>query len=321
MSQRDTQSSAASTESGEVERPYGRLYRAPFIGLVAFFVALLASPIFHSVSVLAKHAGPEEYAIYIHLAIGAVGLAVFLYGVRKEGEAIGTITGFVAGSLLWVGWASASFYYHAHGAGIDPVQLSETQRRNANFIFIESSFAICVVVLLFFVFNKDTKCDAFRWIQRVTRINLGRASSGQGRNYCRITFLETIFVTWFCYGFALYLSDDRFLGRHHVATYAIVGLMALWALYLIWKLLRFERAMPALRFAIPTKAIFWIPFGEYGPNYGFYEDVWVKPLEYTGPMWAVFIVFIGTLAAVVLVHQRREAARNARRAARIAAES
>lgn len=290
----------------------GTLYRAPLIGLFAFLVALLASPIFHSVSVLAKHAAPN-FALQTHLAIGAVGLAAFLYGVRKGSELVGTVSGFIAGSLLWIGWASASFYYHAHEAGFAPIELSEAQRRNANFIFIEASFAICVVVLLFFVFNKDTKCDAFRWIQRRTGLDLGKAQSGQGRNYCRITFLETVFVTWFCYGFALYLSDDRFLGRHHPATYVVVAGLAIWSLYLIWKLLRFERAMAALRFAIPTKAIFWIPFGEYGPNYGFYEDVWVKPLEYTATMWGVFLVFIAFVCAIVVAHSRREAAREARR--------
>lgn len=300
------------------EKGHGPLYRAPFIGLFAFFAVLLSNPILHAVSVLGKHALPAQYSLYVFLLIGAVGVAVFLYGVRKEGEAVGTVTGFIAGCLLWTGWASASFHYHARDAGFDPTQLSETQSRAASFIFIESSFAICVVVLLFFVFNKDTKCDAFRWIQRVMRISLGRASSGQGRNYCRITFLETIFVIWFCYGFALYLSDDRFLGRHHPVTYVIVALMALWSFYLIWKLLRFERMMPALRFAIPTKSIFWIPFGEYGPNYGFYEDIWVKPLEYTVPMWAAFIIFIAALVAVVLVNQRREAVRDAKRAARAA---
>ena len=281
------------------------LYKPPLIGLLAFFIALLASPVFHSISVATKDLFPEAYALHAHLLLGVVGLGLLLYGSRSENEAVGTLTGFAAGMLMWVGWASASFYYQAKDSGIAAVAITESQNRNGNFLFIEGSFGICVVVLLFFVFNKDSKCDAFRWIQRVFRLNLGKPASGQGRNWCRITFLETVFVIWFCYGFALFLSDDRYLGRHHPVTYGVVALLALWSLYLIWKLLRFTRVMAALRFAIPTKAIFWIPFGEYGPNYGFYKDVWVHPLEYSGTMWAVALTFLAVVVGATLVPQRK----------------
>ena len=56
-------------------------------------------------------------------------------------------------------------------------------------LFIQGSFGICVATLLFYVFNKDSRCNAFRWIQRFFHLGVGEPDSGQGRNYCRITFL------------------------------------------------------------------------------------------------------------------------------------
>ncbi len=150
-----------------------------------------------------------------------------------------------------------------------------------------------------------TKCDAFRWLQRKCRLSLGKAGSGQGRNFARITFMETIYVTWFCYGFSLFLGDARFLGYDHWATYVIVALLAVWSLYLVWKLSKFSRVMAAIRFAIPTKAIFWIPFGEFAPKYGFYEDIWLKPQEYTWEMWGLFVLFIVLICATAFFPQRK----------------
>src|SRR5690606_18493218 len=121
-------------------------------------------------------------------------------------------------------------------------------------------------------------------------------------------FLETIFVTWFCYAVSLFMGDERFLGYHHPVTYALVAFFAVWSLYLMWRLAKFNRVMAGIRYAIPTKAIFWIPFGELLPKYGFYEDVWVRPLEYSATMWAVFLLFLGLIVATAFLPQRRQSA-------------
>lgn len=282
-----------------------RLYRPPFIGLFAFVAVLLANPVAHSLSVAVKQGFPPEYTSLVHIGIGAVGLALLVYGTKKGGEIAGTLLGFAAGLLVWLGWASYGFAYNQINLKLAPIALTETQSLPVGLLFIQGSIGICIAVLLFMVLNKDSKCSAFLWLQRHLRLDLGKPASGEGRNFCRITFLETVMVTWFCYSLSLFMIDQRFLGATHPVTYTLVAFFVLWSLYLLWRLAKFNRVMAGIRYAIPVKAIFWVPFGEFLPKYGFYEEVWLRPLDYSLEMWLVFLVFLVLLLATAFLPQRR----------------
>ena len=69
---------------------------------------------------------------------------------------------------------------------------------------------------------------------------------------------------------------------------------------------KFNRVMAGIRYAIPTKAIFWIPFGEFLPKYGFYEEIWIRPMDYTWEMWGVFLIFIALIVSTAFLPQRRQ---------------
>jgi hypothetical protein len=287
-----------------------RYYRKPFIGIFAFVAVMLGTPLAHSVTVVIIDAVGKPNSYMVFLTLGALAVALLLYGIRKNDEVIGTTLGYVAGVLLWIGWASYSFKFHEFSLNMPMVaRAEEGGKLPMHLLFIQSSFGICVVTLLFFVFNKDSRCNAFRWIQRVAGLKVGEPDSGIGRNYARITFLETVYVIWFCYSVSLFLTDGRFLGYHHPATYVIVGLLAVWGVYLLYRLMKFTRVMAAIRYAIPTKSIFWIPFGEFAPKYGFYEEVWLKPAEYSGTMWVALVVFIALIVGSGFLPQRRQTAK------------
>lgn len=69
--------------------------------------------------------------------------------------------------------------------------------------------------------------------------------------------------------------------------------------------MKFTRVMAGIRYAIPTKAILWIPFGEALPKFGWYEEVWLRPWEHPLAMLAVLGVFAALFLATVLMPQRR----------------
>jgi hypothetical protein len=184
----------------------------------------------------------------------------------------------------------------------------EGSKRPMNLLFIQGSVGICVVTLLYWVLDKDTRCNAFRWLQRhVLRLDLGRPEGGRPRNFGRITFVETIYVLWFCYGVSLFLGDPRFLGYDHPVTIAAIAGLAIWGTYLLFRLMRFTRIMAAIRYAIPTKAIFWIPFGEFFPRWGFYREFWLEPWEYRWQIAGAVGAFVLLGLATLLVPQRRVA--------------
>ncbi|MDX2142837.1 MAG: hypothetical protein SFV19_05755 [Rhodospirillaceae bacterium] len=287
---------------------FTRYDRPPFVGIIAFVAIFLGTPLAHSISVSVREVVGKSNEFAVFFIMGAVALAMLLYGVRRNDEVSGTILGYAAGILMWIGWASYAFKFNEYSLGLGMVARDESgSKLPFHLLFIQGSFGICVATLLFFVFNKDTRCNAFRWIQKTFRLNVGEPDSGQGRNFCRITFLETIYVTWFCYAASLFLGDGRFLGYDHPVTYAIVGGLALWGCYLLYRLMKFTRVMAAMRYAIPTKSIFWIPFGEFAPRWGFYDEVWLKPAEYSGTMWTVLVVFAVLLVASGFLPQRRQA--------------
>jgi len=283
-----------------------RLYKPPLVGLFAFVAVILANPISHSLSVIAKYQVPPEYVSWVHLTIGALGMVLLIYGTLRNTEILGTLLGFAAGLLVWLGWASYAFAFDALNLQLSPLSLTPTQSRPVGLLYIQGSIGICIATLLFMSLNKDTKCNAFRWLQRQLRMDLGKGAPAKQRNICRITFLETIMVTWFCYGASLFMSDSRFLGAHHPVTYALVAFFSLWSFYLLWRLSKFNRVMAGIRYAIPVKAIFWIPFGEYFPKYGLYEEVWLHPQDYSVQMWGVFFVFLALIVITAFLPQRRQ---------------
>jgi len=284
-----------------------RLYRPPLVGLLALVVALLAVPVTHSLSLLALNLAGRQNSLFFYLPLGALALVLLIWGIRRNDEISGTLIGFATGMLLWTGWASYAFRFNEISLGLPMPALDATTSWPNHLLFIQGSIGICVVTMLYFVFSRDTRCNAFLWIQRRLGLDFGRPESGIGRNYCRITFIETVYVVWFCYGGSLFMADPRFVGYGTPAHYVLTGLLILWGLYLLWRLMKYTRIMAAIRYAIPTKAILWIPFGEVLPNYGVYEDVWMRPWENPRTMLTVLGVLAALSIGTMFVPQRRKA--------------
>ncbi|MBL8628106.1 MAG: hypothetical protein JNM81_00655 [Rhodospirillaceae bacterium] len=283
-----------------------KYYRPPFIGLMAFIMVFVTNPISHATVVAVKDlAGPGNGFLGYQI-VAAAAIIALVWGIKRNTEVAGTLIGFVSGMLLWACWASYAFKFNPISLGMPKYVIgADGYSRGANLLFIQGSIGICGATLLFFIFNKDTKCNAFRWIQRALRLDLGEPASGQGRNYCRITFLETIYVIWFCYAASLFLGDERFLGYHHPVTYAVFATCILWGGYLLWKLSKFTRVMAGIRYAVPVRAIVWLGVGELAPKYGFYEEIWLDPLTYTAEIWTIVGVFVVLILASAWMPQRR----------------
>lgn len=283
-----------------------KFYKPPVIGVIALILTLAANPIMHAAVTAMKELAGPGHALIAYQIVGAIAFIALIWGIRRNDEVSGTLIGFAAGMLLWACWASYAFKFNAISYDMPRLPISDSGATRApHLFFIQGSIGICLATLVFFVFNKDTKCNAFRWIQRVSRIDFGRPDSGKGRNFCRITFLETVYVIWFCYAVTLFLGDERFLGYHHPVTYfAFVG-SAVWGLYLCWKLFRFTRLMQAIRYAIPTKAILWLAVGELAVKYGYYDEFWLQPLDHPGHMAVIVAVFLVMMLAATIAPQRK----------------
>lgn len=278
----------------------------PLVGLLALFVAFLGTPLSHSLSVIAYRLFGRDQAHLLLLPLGLLALVLLWIAVRSRNESTGTLLGYLSALLIWVGWAAYSFKFNEITLGL-PMADVEGSPRPMNLLFIQGSVGICVAVLAYFVLDKDTRCNAFRWLQRRLHLGLGRPEGGQERNYGRITFLETLTVLWFCYAVSLFMGDPRFLGYHHPVTYVLVGGLLLWGGFLLFRLFHFTRIMAAIRYAIPTKAILWIPLGEFFPRWGFYHEIWLEPWNHAGEITLALLLFVALGMVSTWIPQRRVA--------------
>lgn len=281
-----------------------RLYAPPFVGIFAFLAVLGIVPLMHSVLSLVMDlvAGVSEAAV--SLGIGVVAIAMLMYGIVRNTETLGTWLGFIAAHMIWSGWIELAFRFNPDYMNMGPLVIDGKPVLSPSILFVQGTIGLLMATLPVLVFNRDTRCNAFMWIQRACRFNVGRPASASERNFARITFLEVLYVIWFCYAVSLFLVDPRFLGTHHPATYVASFGLIVWTFYLLLRLAKFTRIMAGVRYAIPTAGLFWITV-EIAHEWGLYDEFWSKPAEYVLEMSLVLAAFVvATLLAVVMPRRR-----------------
>ena len=138
----------------------------PFVGIIAFMAVLLVQPLGHIAMILMEKLisggkswyspvfdtppvipeGFENFSIiessvyWSAFGLGAVGLAIIIWGIRQNTEIAGTWAGFIGATLLWTGWVEFSIHFHsryfgvkalcAPGQGLMPVRITPRQNRN-----------------------------------------------------------------------------------------------------------------------------------------------------------------------------------------------
>lgn len=275
---------------------FQRFYRAPLPALLALFVVFVWQGMGHTVMILMEHLFGQRWVYPIALLIGAIGVWMVWFGKFRQ-ELGATIWGFAGGSLIWTAWIEFSFHYYARRLHIQPLIEHGEIVTKQEYLLLPSSIGVLLATLVFFFFNKETRCNAFRWLHRKTGMNPGETSSGAKRDFSSIVAMETIFVTWFFYIYLLVLYDPQLGGGDRsTAAYVSLGLYITWTAFLANRLLRFQRMAPAIRYAIPTGIIGWTAVEIMG-RWDLFTSFWERPEQYGREM---AIVGVALLAALVL---------------------
>ena len=265
-------------------RPF--LQRPPYIGLFAFLVVLFVQPLGHTVMILNEHLMGVEYQYHTAAAMGLVGAYLLWLGMKRQGEVGATWLGFFAAILMWTGWIEFSFVAYANHLDVAPLVEGGEVVTKPEYLVMPSSLGVMLATLAYFMFNRETRCNFFRWIHRHLKMGTGKPTRGLKRNFAAITALETIYLLWFFYILLLLLYDKAILGDRHPAVFAYLIVNTVWALYLMRRLLRFSRVATAIRYAIPTAIIAWTSVEILG-RWGFFTEIWVQPADYAMEMAAV----------------------------------
>lgn len=256
------------------------IYRPPFIGIMAFTAALMIIPIAHGVMVLTEHLFGEEHRYTAAFLMGAIGIYILWIGVKLRREAIGTWLGFFAGTLLWTSWVEFAFMFYGRILYGVPVQLEGTEIiQLPEYMMMTTSVGVMMTSFFYFFFNKETRCNFFVWFHQRLGMYMGERTSGRDRNFAAITFMETVFITWFFYLAQLTIYDPSLVGARHWIAYASFFACFVWGIYLFIRLMKYRRVSSAVRYAIPTSIILWVDV-EFLSRWNMLTEVWLHPRDY-----------------------------------------
>jgi len=290
----------------DISAPATSWYRPPFVGLTAIIAVLFGLAVGHTMLVLMRHLLDADVEIKssevaLSLLMGGVGTYMVWAG-RIKGEAVGTWMGFIAGTLIWVGFFELGWKTFAHALNPQPVQFEGIDILNAELQVIQASSVAFLMLMTFLTINKETRCNMMLWIRNRLGMKAGRALTGKERNFAAVTALESIATTWACYIITIMIVDPRIVGNPMgmAAQLPYLGIFV-WGVYLIWRLTKQKHMAPALRYAIGTGNVNWI-WIEAGSRAELYEEIWIKPVQYPLMMSAVFAVLVLTL--VIMLQNR-----------------
>lgn len=250
--------------------------------------------------VLIENNGGEDYMFLTAGILGLIGGILVWIGSRDKSELAATWLGFFGGELLWTGWVEFSFVFTAHHLGVSHLMEDGEIATKAEYLIMPSSLGLLLSTMIFYLFNNQTRCNFFMWLNRNLKLKIKIAPVDKKRNFATITAMETIYITWFFYIFLLLIYDKTLLGDTHPVTYISFAGFLVWSIYLILRLLKINKMPYAVRYAIPTVIIFWNSVEILG-RWNYFEEVWVEPEKYILETVIIIVGFIvaGAISAYV----------------------
>lgn len=275
------------------------------VGFVVLIAMLLGIGLAHALMRAIEEALGHDLTYIAQLFIGAGAIVWLWYGVKSASENFATWTGFFTGIVIWMTWVELFYmYYGRKNFGMMP-RVDGGVSTEPEYLIMTATTGVLMFMLVFYVFDKDTRCNFFVWIQNKLRLREGLGPStktARDRNYAIITFMETIYVTWFCYAWNLLVFDPAFVGYGKDALPAELGSVFVsitWGGYCLSRLLKYRRTSTAIRYGIPTANILWISV-EIVSGWGLMTEIWLYPQQY----WAELLVLTAAFALLSIMIYR-----------------
>jgi hypothetical protein len=291
-----------------MENSLEKFTKQPLIGVISLVMVWFGMALGHSLVVL-QHSltdAPSLANTVISAAFAIAGFTLVWIGLKKP-EAQATMLGYVGGNLIWVGLFEWTWLSFAHWLEIEPVMDRGMMILSGELLLMQATGFIVVAMLIFLGANKDTRCRMFMWFHRNLKLRPGQLTPGYKRQHARTTAMETVFLIWTIYLFAIVINDPRLIRYDSVAAMIITVGFVFWGVYLINKLLKIRGLGATFRYAIPTGAILWLPIESFS-RWGLYPEVWIKPTEYAGLMSIALVLFAIGTASLYLTDRRQAAA-------------
>jgi hypothetical protein len=279
-----------------------KLNHRPAIGIMAFLIVLFTMPIGHALMILVEKLLGPSYQYPGAAILGLIGAVLLGVGAGSESENKATWLGFFGAILIWTGWVEFDFVWSAQHVGVPPLMENGEIVTKPEYLIMPLSIGLLCGSMLYFLFDGNTRCNFFAWLQRNLRLRVKRAT-GTKRNFAIITAMETIYILWFFYLLLLIIYDNNILGDRHPATYAVFVGSLTWSLYLFVRLIKHRKIGGAIRYAIPTVVVFWNAVEILG-RWRFFKEIWIDPMSYVLEMGLILAAFVIVTSAAVMTPRK-----------------
>lgn len=291
-----------------------KLWQPPIVGIVTFVLMFVGVGLAHTMMVLIEHGLGRDTTLAMSPLLGFSGIVMLWLGIRSKSENFQTWIGFFGGIIVWMCWVEFFFMWYGRENwgmlprmdGADGLRVSGTW---PEYMIMGSTVGVLLMMLCFYTFDKDTRCNMFVWLQDRLGLRAGLGPStktAKDRNYAIITFMETFFVTWFCYAWNLLCFDPALVGDDLLfkgINLASVFIATIWSGYCFTRLIQFKRTSTALRYAIPVGNVMWVNV-EILEKFDMVNAIWVDPWSYTLEMSVIFGAFLVLVALLVLAPKK-----------------
>lgn len=312
--------------------------RRIYIGktVVSFMLVLLMMPLGHALMILMEHFLSPSALHYSAFLMGFVGLVVTVAGVFVKGDTRQTLFGITGAMLFWTGWVEFLLAYYAQRFGVhcdlvgtgvvqttthyvdgigvshdflingQPLEsysrpeLKGLRGSRPEYLIMPATFGMWMMFMVLYTFCTRTGCDFICWLQRHCRVSGAVDLRPMAHHSSIVVFMEWNVMMWGLYLVLMFCYDPVFLGDRHPLTIALAVLCLVSALLMLKKQITISSWGRNIRFALATVIVFWT-FVEIVARNGFFNEIWVDPMNHVVEMSLMLIVFIVVVAATVFL--------------------
>jgi len=261
--------------------------------IASFFLVLFTMPLGHALMRVMEETMETSVMNTCAFIMGAVGLAIAVWGVFVKGDTKQTLFGLFGGLLFWTGWVEFLLQYYAARYGVQPEIVNGEVVTRPEYLIMPATFGFWMLIMTVYVFSVKTGCYFITWIQK--RIFGRRKDEIVTRPLTRhtsiTTFMELNMMMWACYLLLMFCYDSRFLGDHHPVTMIVGAGCLVGAVLMFLKELRIASWGANIRMAVATVIVFWTPVEIMG-RINLFNEIWVAPMEHVTEMVIILAAFL-----------------------------
>jgi len=214
------------------------------VGLKAFLVVLLVMPLGHACTVIALRLPPQGQIAVTIICVMLAAVVMYISRFIKS-SAWDTFCGLIAGTLLWAGLVEIWVKLGAQAIGAEEQKV------------MELTLAIIIPLILYFLFNENTRCNLFISLRKVLHTQKGAVREIPIETWGPRTAFKMFTLIWMGHVALFFAYDPDFFGTQSLFCKIFFISCLIGGTYLFYRLTKAEEMGFAYRYAIPTVVVIW----------------------------------------------------------------